>query len=125
MQNKTNFNKTSKDKQSKTKTRNPFCVGPFFLSLQLAIRCGGITSRHSLKTTIFFSLPSSYELQMATWLGVGFPLLLAGVLYGLNICRSYTSCYGFSEFLCAASLLCLENYFLEVVHLSPSQGYST
>lgn len=65
-----------------TKTWNPFCVGLWFILVRSALQCGWHTSVVPQKKTDFLS-PNSYQLQIASWLGMRhcayFHLLVLGI----------------------------------------------
>lgn len=72
-----------------------------------------ISSGTPLETTNF-SYVSGYQLQIASWLGVGvqvyFSLLVLGTLsLAWTLCVTCVCSYCLCEFLCASVLLCLED----------------
>ena len=68
------------------------------------------------KKNLFFSFPSRYQFQISSWMGlelcVTFPFLSAGILSGLNPCRSCVCWHRLYEFTCVSVLFCLGDPFL-------------
>lgn len=64
----------------------------------------GMSSDISLKNS-----PRSYQLWIASWLGVGYSPLDAEILSALSLCRSSACSHSLCEFVCAPALLCMEN----------------
>lgn len=87
-----------------------FCVGQPLLSEGPSLECGWYAQYTALgKTVYFFSFPSRYHLQIASWLWVGLHFCFGFPVLGFAICRGLVCATVISEFTCASVLLCLQD----------------
>lgn len=110
--------KANKSEQPQAKAWNPFRAGQLHLGRRPALESGCSIQRRFIEENSF-SLSCRYQLEIASWLGVGphVYFLFAGLGFCVIwICAGLVLAVTVSELISALVLLCAEEAFLGVIH---------